>query len=100
MPSLAELEYAYLGGLGATRPSLADRRLQIYGASHHAYFAALSGLTPAAKYSLTDHKRVAFGATSGQSLADAARVFWSGGLPPALYPDTGLFPATNLYPMG
>src|SRR5690606_9425381 len=41
------LELAYLKSLGATGPSLADARLQIYGANRYGYFAAQSGLTRA-----------------------------------------------------
>ena len=54
MPSIADLEYAYLGNQGATG-TLADRRSQIYG-DQFAYFSARSGLTPVNLYSLIDHK--------------------------------------------
>ncbi len=56
MPSIADLEYAYLGSLGATGLSLADRRAQIYTPSEWDYFSSRSGLTPVTLYSLNDHK--------------------------------------------
>lgn len=76
MPSIADLEYAYLGNLGATG-TLADRRLQIYG-DQFAYFSALSGLTPANLYSLTDHKYAYYSTQTGTtgSLADVQSTFW------------------------
>ena len=76
MPSIADLEYAYLGSLGATG-TLADRRLQIYG-DQFAYFSALSGLTPANLYSLTDHKYAYYSTQTGTtgSLADVQSTFW------------------------
>lgn len=77
MPSIADLEYAYLGSLGAAG-TLADRRLQIYG-DQFAYFSALSGLTPASLYSLTDHKYAYYSTQTGTtgSLADVQSTFWS-----------------------
>jgi len=84
VPTLADLEYAYLGSLGATGSSLADRRQQIYGASLWAYFSARSGLAPVEKYSLADHQLAYFRAQAGittGSLADAKTKFWSGSAP-------------------
>ena len=79
MPSIADLEYAYLGSLGATG-TLADRRLQIYG-DQFAYFSARSGLTPANRYSLADHQYAyyAAGVRTG-SLADVKQGFWAAAL--------------------
>ena len=79
MPSNADLEYAYLGSLGATG-TLADRRLQIYG-DQFAYFSALSGLTPANLYSLADHQYAYYsaGVRTG-SLADVKQGFWAAAL--------------------
>lgn len=56
MATLADLEYAYLGTLGATGTTLLDRRREIYGESHHAYYSNASGLTPKNLYSLADHQ--------------------------------------------
>ena len=80
MPSNADLEYAYLGSLGATG-SLSDRRAQIYGTDQFAYFSARSGLTPVILYSLADHQYAyyAAGARSG-SLADVKQGFWAAAL--------------------
>lgn len=79
MPSIADLEYAYLGDQGATG-TLLDRRAQIYGVEEWAYFAARSGLTPANFYSLHDHELAYYrglaGISSG-SLADAQRIAWT-----------------------
>ena len=77
MPSIADLEYAYLGSLGATG-TLADRRSQIYGADQFAYFSARSGLTPANLYSLTDHKYAYYSTQTGTtgSLSDVQSTFW------------------------
>lgn len=77
MPSLADLEYAYLGTLGATG-TLADRRLQIYG-DQFTYFSTRSGLAPASLYSLTDHKYAYYSTQTGTtgSLADVQSTFWS-----------------------
>ncbi len=79
MPSIADLEYAYLGSLGATG-SLSDRRAQIYG-DQFDYFSARSGLTPANRYSLADHQYAyyAAGVRTG-SLADVQRGFWAAAL--------------------
>lgn len=83
MPTLADLEYAYLGTLGATGTTLLDRQFQIYGASKHAYFAALSGLTPASFFSLQDHKYAYYSNVSGltpkslYSLQDHQAKFWA-----------------------
>ena len=83
MPTLADLEYAYLASVGATRPSLADRRREVYG-DPWSYFSARSGLTPAAKYTLADHQlayyRSVTGMTAG-SLADAQARAWAGVAP-------------------
>lgn len=75
MPSNADLEHAYLGNQGATS-TLADRRLQIYGADQFAYFSARSGLTPANLYSLADHQYAYYsaGVRTG-SLADVQSTF-------------------------
>ena len=87
MPTLADLEYAYLGTLGATGTTLLDRQFQIYGASKHAYFAALSGLTPVSFFSLQDHKYAYYSALSGlvpanlYSISDHQAAFWAA--PPA-----------------
>lgn len=82
MPSLADLEYAFLGQLGATGRSLEDRRGQIYGDSDWAYFSARSGI-PASR-SLADHElayyRAGAGVTSG-SLTDAQAKAWAGVAP-------------------
>ena len=77
MPSNVDLEYAYLASLGATG-TLADRRLQIYGADQFAYFSARSGLTPANRYSLNDHKYAYYSTQTGTtgSLADVQSTFW------------------------
>ncbi len=77
MPSIADLEYAYLGSLGATG-TLADRRLQIYG-DQFAYFSARSGLTPANLYSLADHQYAYYSTQTGTtgSLADVQSTLWS-----------------------
>jgi hypothetical protein len=79
MASLADLEFAYLGSLGAAG-TLNDRRRAIYGANQHAYFGALSGLTPTRLYSLNDHKLAYYRTQSGLaigSLADCQREFWA-----------------------
>lgn len=73
MSTIADLEYAYLGSEGATGPTLDDRRAEIYGLDQHAYFAALSGLTPASEFSLADHRLAFYRAVNGTtdgSLAD------------------------------
>ena len=62
MPTNADLEYAYLGSLGATG-TLADRREKIYG-GEWAYFSARSGLAPASFYSLSDHKYAYYAAAA------------------------------------
>lgn len=59
MATLADLEYAYLGTLGATGTTLIDRRSQVYTPNTFAYWSGLSGLVPAQSYSLTDHMRKA-----------------------------------------
>lgn len=79
MPSIADLEYAYLGNQGATG-TLADRRSQIYG-NQFAYFSALSGLTPANLYSLADHQYAYYSAGGrAGSLADVKQGFWAAAL--------------------
>ena len=77
MPALTDLEYAYLGSLGATG-TLADRRLQIYG-NQFAYFSTRSGLAPSNLYSLIDHKYAYYSTQTGTagSLADVSTRFWS-----------------------
>lgn len=72
-----DLEFQYLGSLGATG-ALDDRRSQVYGDEMHAYFAALSGLTPAQDYQLPDHQYAYYTAQTGASgtLTDVERVFW------------------------
>lgn len=79
--SNTDLELRYLKTVkGATRPSLLDCRLEIYGENDQAYFAALSGLAPAGKYTLADHQLAYYRArtsTSTLSLADTARLFWA-----------------------
>ena len=73
-----DLEYRYLGIIGATGLSLADRRVQAYGVDEYEYFAGLSGLTPKYEFMLPDHQYAYFKAQSGftGTLADVARAFW------------------------
>jgi hypothetical protein len=76
-----DLEMLYLKTKkGATGPSLEDMREQVYGSNAHAYFAALSGLTPAQNFMLPDHQYAYYKAQSGASgtLADVSRAFWIG----------------------
>lgn len=75
--SNADLELLYLTTIkGATGPSLADAREQVYIPNEHAYFAALSGLSSG---SVSDHA-LAYYRTQVDpddiSLADTARLFW------------------------
>jgi hypothetical protein len=72
-----DLEFAYLGTLGAT-DALDDRRRQIYGDEEWAWYAGLSGLTPAQDFQLPDHKYAYMRAQTGVNgtLADVERAFW------------------------
>lgn len=79
----SDLERLYLQvASGNTSPSLslADLRRLVYGVDEWAYFAGLSGLAPAEKYTLNDHMlayyRAQSGLTSG-TLADAQRATWA-----------------------
>lgn len=79
MSTVTDLEIAYLDGQGASAGTLADKRAEIYGVNEHAHYAALSGLTPAARYSLADHKMAYFKAQTGLtegSLSDLAVAFF------------------------
>lgn len=91
--SLNDLEFQYLGTLGATG-ALDDRRTQIYGDEAWTYYAGKSGLTPASAYMLPDHQYAYFkaqtGLTSG-TLTDLSRAFWGG----ASAPDTA--PVSKTY---
>lgn len=85
MPSLADLEYAYLASEGATGRTLADRRLEIYGENEWAYFSALSGLSPATSYSVSDHMLAYYRAQTGlpnAGLSEAMAEFFADPTPP------------------
>ena len=78
----ADLELAYLKSLGGSG-TLSDARAQVYGVNEHAYFAALSGLAPASRFSLSDHRLTYYRnetGVTGLSLADTARLFWADSL--------------------
>jgi hypothetical protein len=85
MSTVADLEYAHLGGLGAVGLTLDDRRLEVYLPDDFTYWATLSTLTPVFEYSLTDHRREAMrlaeALTPEQaaplSSADLAVLYWT-----------------------